>query len=241
MNRRSATKALATVLAAALTLSLAACGGSSSQSTSSQKASRPSTASQARAIVSGSTTYTINPGAAARLKAAGVTITPTAPGKGTATTLVVPANGGRIVVKSLIGSVHSAAGLTFAKGAAKVTFTNVAFNTESRKVTGNYNGNRIAIFQIRLKNLATGKGPDAAIVGTGINLVYARGAVALVNKTLKVNALKTKQTFGTATFTVVAKKTSAASTTKKTKKTKSKKKKKTSSTTSSTTTTTSTK
>ncbi len=235
MNRRSATKALATVLAASLTLSLAACGGSSSKSSDGKKASHPSTASQARAIVSGTTTYTIDPGAAARLKAAGVTLTPTAPGKGTPTTIVVPANGGRIVVKSLIGSVHSAVGLTFAKGATKVTFTNVAFNTESRKVTGNYNGNRIAIFQLRLKNLATGKGADAAIVATGINLVYARGAVALVNKTLKVNALKTKQAFGTATFTVVAKKTSAASTTKKTKKTKSKKK--TSSTTTTTTTT----
>jgi len=165
-----------------------------------------------------------------------VTITPTAPGKGTATTLVVPANGGRIVVKSLIGSVHSAVGLTFAKGATKVTFTNVAFNTESRKVTGDFKGNRIAIFQIRLKNLAAGKGKDAAIVGTGINLVYARGAVALVNKTLKVNALKTKQIFGTATFTVVAAKSGSAATTKKT--TKKHHKKKSSSTTSSTTTTT---
>ena len=238
MNRRSASKATATALATALVLSLAACGGSDSKSSSTDKKnSRPSTAAQARTILSGATTFTPDPAAVARLKAAGVTLTPTAPGKATATTVVIPANGGRIVVKSLIGSVHSSAGLTFAKGPSKVVFEKLAFNTESRKVTGSYKGNRIAVFQMKLKNLAAGKGKDGAIVATGIDLVYARGAVAVVNKALKVNALKTKQTYGSATFTVVAKKAgSAAATSKK----KHSKKKSSSSTSKSTTTTTST-
>lgn len=222
MNRRSATTATITALAAALTLSLAACGGSDSKSSNEKKSSRPSTAAQARTIVSGATTFTPDPAAVARFKAVGVTVTPTAPGKATATTVVIPANGGRIVVKSLIGSVHSAAGLTFAKGADKVTFENLAFNTESRKVTGSYKGNRIAVFQMKLKNLAAGKGTDGAIVATGIDLVFARGAVAIVNKALKVNVLKTKQAYGSATFTVVAKKSgSSASSSKKSSKKKS--------------------
>lgn len=235
MNRRSATKATVTALATALVLSLAACGGSDSKSSTDKKASHPSTAAQARAIVSGTTTFTPDPAAVARFKAVGVTVTPTAPGKATATTIELPANGGRIVVKSLIGSVHSAAGLTFAKGPTKVTFENLAFNTESRKVTGSYKGNRIAVFQMKLKNLAAGKGKDSAIVATGIDLVFARGAVAVVNKALKVNVLKTKQAYGSATFTVVAKKAGASS-----KKKHSSKKKSSSTTSKSTTTTTST-
>ena len=240
MNRRSAKMATVTAIATALTLSLAACGGSDSKSSSSdKKGSHPSTAAQARTIVSGTTTFTPDPAAVARFKAVGVTVTPTAPGKATATTLVIPANGGRIVVKSLIGSVHSAAGITFAKGPTKVTFEKLAFNTESRKVTGSYKGNRIAVFQMKLKNLAAGKSKDGAIVATGIDLVFARGAVAVVNKALKVNVLKTKQAYGSATFTVIAKKsTSAASSSKK--KHSSKKSSTSKSTSKSTTTTTST-
>jgi len=225
MNRRSANTAVVTAVAAALTLSLAACGGSDSTPDSTAKAKHPSTASQARAIVSGATTFTPDPSAIARLKAAGVTVKPSAPGKATATTIVIPANGGRIVVKSLIGSVHSAVGLTFAKGASKVTFENLAVNTESRKVTGSYKGNRIAVFQLRLVNMAAGKGADSAVVATGLKLVYARAAASIVNSVLKVNVLKAKQPFGKATFTVVAKKTgSSASDSSKKKKKKSSKK-----------------
>ena len=231
MNRRSATPALVTVLAAALTLSLAACGGSDTNTTK-KKSSRPSTAAQARGIVSGATTFTPNPAAIAKLKAAGVVVTPTAPGTATATTIVLPAEGGRIVVKSLIGSIHSGAGLTFAKGPTKVTFENLAFNTESRKVTGSYKGNRIAVFQMKLKNLTTAKSKTGALVGSKIDLVYSRGAVAVVNKALNVTVMKTKNVFGTATFTVVAKKSGSTASKKKTKS-----KKKTSSTTTTTTTT----
>ena len=219
MNRRSANTAMATAIATALALSLAACGGSDSKSSKS-KSKQPSTAAQSRAIVSGTTTFTPDPTAIGRLKAAGVTVKPTAPGKATATTIVIPSNGGRIVVKSLIGSVHSAVGLTFAKGASKVTFENLAVNTESRKVTGSYKGNRIAVFQLRLMDMQAGKGAESAVVATGLKLVYARGAASIINTALKVNVLKAKQTFGKATFTVVAKKTgsSAADSSKKKKK-----------------------
>jgi hypothetical protein len=111
-------------------------------------------------------------------------------------------------------------GLTFAKGASKVTFENLAVNTESRKVTGSYKGNRIAVFQLRLMDMQAGKGADSAVVATGLKLVYARGAASIINTALKVNVLKAKQSFGKATFTVVAKKTgsSAADSGKKKKK-----------------------
>lgn len=217
MTRSFGTKAGALIAAGALATGLAACGDSSSSSTK-KAASKPSTGAQSRTIVSGVSVYTPDPAAQAALKKAGVTLTPSGTGvKASATAFEIPATGGRIVVKSLVGSVHSGSSLTFAKGAQKVTFTDIALNTESRKVTGNYKGKRIAVFQLRLNNLSAAKNKQGALVGSKIGVVYARGAVALVNKTLGVSVLKTKQTYGTVTFTVVARK-STGSTSKKSKK-----------------------
>ena len=207
---RTRTSIIAGVTALVLTAGLTACGGSSKTTTSTSK-SKPSTSAQARTIVGGSTTLTINPGTAAKLKAAGITVVPSAPGKVAAGAAVLPADGGRIIVKSLIGSVHSSAGLTFQKGASKVVFENVAVNTESRKITGSYTAKgakspvRIAIYQMRLKGLTSAKGKNGALVAKQIDLVLARGAVALLNTGLNVKIFRNKQPFGTASFTVVTK------------------------------------
>ncbi|CAB4881316.1 MAG: hypothetical protein F2799_07310 [Actinobacteria bacterium] len=231
MTLRIGFKTVTALLTASLVVGLTACGGSSKSTTSTSKA-KPTTAAQSRTITSGSITLAINPGTASKLKAAGVKVVPEGTGRTVASAAVLPAVGGRIVTKSLIGSVHTAASLTFAQGSKKVTFTNVALNTESRKITGSYKKTRVAIYQLRLKSLTRTVNKDGALVGSKISVVLSSSAASILNKALGVTVFRGKQPFGTATFRAMTKSKSSK---KKSSSKKSSTKKKSSSTTTTTT------
>ena len=210
MTSRLGLSSAGTGLALVAVAGLVACGGSSSSSKSTTSSAH-SAANEARVVTTGKATLLINPGTVQKIKAAGVTVSPTKPGTVAAGAAVLPASGGRMVTKTLVGSVHTGAGLVFAKGAKKVQFSNIAVNTQTRKVTGSYNGHRISLYQMRLSKMVHGANKNGQVSASAITLVLAKTAATVLNKQLGVTVFRHKQPFGTVAFTVVtiSKKTAA--------------------------------
>ena len=129
---------------AAAAVGVAACGSSSSSSTTSTSAAAKSsstttaTSTSAPATVVGhSTVVTVNPAITAELKKAGITVAAVAPAttKTHNTILTFPANGGQIVVATVVGTVDDTGGLTFSHNGKSAKLTNFTVDTSTKQVT----------------------------------------------------------------------------------------------------------
>jgi hypothetical protein len=200
---------------AAAAVGVAACGSSSSSSTASSSfaakssgttSTTPATSAPAT-VVGHSTVVTVNPAVTAELKKAGITVAAVAPAttKTHNTILTFPANGGQIVVATVVGTVDDTGGLTFSHDGKSVKLTSFIVDTSTKQLTAEAGGKRVAIFDLNLASLKRASGPHATVVASDIKLTVTPQVASALNSGLGVSTFKGGHTFGTVTLTVAVK------------------------------------
>jgi hypothetical protein len=200
---------------AAAAVGVAACGSSSSSSTASssvaaKSSSMTTTATSASApatVVGHSTVVTVNPATTAELKKAGITVAAVAPAttKTHNTIITFPANGGQIVVATVVGTVDDNGGLTFSHNGKSVKLTSFIVDTSTKQLTAELGAQRVAIFELNLASLKRASGPHGTVVASDIKLTVTSQAASDLNSGLGVSTFKGGQNFGIVTLTVAVK------------------------------------
>lgn len=203
MNRRSAT-----VSAIAMAALLAAgCGGGDSGSKPEKKKSSPG--AEAKVVVGGAVAVKPNGKTIVKMKSNGIVMGATRGSKRTGTNVSVGATGGEIVSATAIGFVRTGGGVVFQRGAAQVAFTDLAFSTRKRTVTGTHNGKRMILFQLRVQNIDHETNSKGGLRATGLGVSLTGKSAALINQGLKTNIFSKRTSFGTIVIAVSLRKKSS--------------------------------
>ena len=152
------------------------------------------------AFAGGATSLALDPGTAQALTTLGVSAGPAAPATANPNgSLSFPISGGKVDAESLAGTITHTGGITFARGATRLTVTDFIIDTApDPELTALAGGSRIDLLSLDLSGLERSlDGREVTLSGV-VGRLTAPAAAAL-NQTFGTSAFREGLTIGTAT------------------------------------------
>jgi hypothetical protein len=192
----------ATALAASVTLA----GGTAVASGTHHTTTKQAASTTYVVLKGGATTLALDPGTAAALTSAGISVAPASEARVRPSGVAFPIQGGLINAKTLSGRITHSGGLTFSAGGKDLTIRDFTVNTAKKTLTAYVDqvGARLTVLDLRLGRAKVNVTARHTTI-SNVKAVLSDGAASALNAYYATNLFSGGLKIGTATVSASSK------------------------------------